>query len=69
MEITKEFLQDHIAQMQAQIAAYTGALQFAESLIERLDQKDEEMTVDEFAEMVGGNGATGEIIPLQDDES
>ena len=41
----------------------TGALLLAESMLARFDGND--MTVNQFAEMIGGNGATADITPLE----
>ncbi len=43
MPITKEFLQTHIARLRQNIAAFGGALEFAEMLLTRLEMPDEEV--------------------------
>ena len=63
MAITREMLQAHIEAMKASIAGYQGAIQFAEMLLETLDDGPASLSVDEFAEMIGGPGATAEIEP------
>jgi len=64
-QITVDYLLKNIEFMQNQIIAYQGTIQFAESLIQYLQQSNE-MTLDEFAEIVGGEGSTAEINPVQD---
>lgn len=73
--ITREYLENHIAAMrarlaeaQAQAAGYNGALQFAELLLAELGAAPEGdgLSVGEFAEMVGGPGATAEMTALDD---
>ena len=59
-QVTAELLRQKIAEMQATITAYNGAIEFAEYLLSVLDENDG-MPVGEFAQMVGGNGATAEM--------
>jgi len=61
MEITESYLRAKIAEMQATITAYSGAIEFANHLLEVLASQDTSMTVDEFAEAVAGAGATAEM--------
>lgn len=42
-----------------------GALQFAHAMLKQLETSD--LTVEQFAEMIGGNGATATISALDDD--
>ena len=60
MAITREFLQAQIIHLQRQVAAYTGAIEFAEMLISKLDE-NAGLPLNEFAEMVAGAGATATI--------
>ena len=64
--ITAEYLNEQIASMQAVITAHQGAIEFANHLLSVLEG-DKSMTVDEFAQAVGGPGATAEIQPLEND--
>ena len=59
MEITRQFLEMHISTMQRQIAAYTGAVEFAQMLLGELTNnglqpQDNETTV-------AGPGATATV--------
>ena len=58
--ITKEFLEGKRAEIQETIAVHNGAVQFIDYLLSVLDGNDG-MPIDEFAQMVGGNGATAEM--------
>ena len=63
MKITRATLEEHAEKVRAQIAAYTGVLQFIEALYEHLDAPDSEseerdsLTEQELAELVAGPGA------------
>lgn len=61
MVVTAEMLHQQIATMRNSIAAYSGAIEFAEHLLKVLEQPDSagggDLTVNEFAEMVAGPGA------------
>lgn len=58
MAITRELLQNHIVNLQRQIAAYNGAVEFAQMLVAKLAEEEAGMPVQDFAEMVAGPGAT-----------
>lgn len=67
--ITAEELRQEIANLEQQqqqaLAVYqqaTGALALARSMLGRFD---DDMTVNEFAEMIGGNGAVADIQPVE----
>lgn len=63
--ITKELLESKIAEMQQTIAIHNGAIQFAEYLLSVIAETPaDEMTLDDFAQAVGGNGASAEILPV-----
>lgn len=68
MEITKDILQTKIAEMKTTIVAYNGAIEFAEYLLSIIDDNVNTMSVDDFAQAVGGNGATAEIAPLPQEQ-
>ena len=38
MTITRQFLEEHAARLTQQIAAFSGALEFAEMLLKKLDE-------------------------------
>lgn len=61
--ITAEYLKEQIAQMEAVITAHRGAIEFANHLLSVLDgaPTPESLTVDEFAELVGGPGAVAKM--------
>ena len=61
MAITREFLENHIVNLQRQIAAYNGAVEFAQMLVAKLADDEAGMPVQDFAEMVAGTGATVEF--------
>jgi hypothetical protein len=58
--INKELLEQKIAEMKATIATYNGAIQFAEYLLSTIEEQ-ESVTLSQFAEAVGGKGATAQI--------
>ena len=64
-QISAELLKQKIAEMQNTIATYNGAIQFAEYLLSVLDEDDTGMPIGEFAQAVGGNGATAEIQAVE----
>jgi len=71
--ITAEDLREEIANLERQrneyLVAYqqaVGALQLAHAMLARLDDSD--LTVDQFAEMIGGAGSTATIVPNGEDE-
>jgi len=68
-EITAEMLRQKIAEMQATVAAHTGAIEICQYFLAVLAENDgggggvaNEMTADEFAQAVAGNGAVVESI-------
>lgn len=76
MPITAEVLRTKIAgmqrsiqELQATIAAYNGAIEFAEHLLQVLEEPgsavvnaDGNMTVTQFAELIGGPGASATVV-------
>lgn len=42
MPITREFLEQHVMRMNQQIAAFQGAVEFAEMLLKTLDEPDQD---------------------------
>ena len=61
MQISAEYLRAEIAKMQQVVTAHNGAIEFAQHLLSQVEN-DDGMPVDEFAEMIAGNGATAEVI-------
>jgi hypothetical protein len=59
MAITRQFLEQQITDMETQVSVFTGAIQFARMLLAEMDK---DMSVQEFAELVAGPGATADII-------
>ena len=65
MPITAEYLQERIAELRLTIALHNGAIQFAEHLLQQLEEERAEtgdLTAEQFAEMVAGPGARVEGI-------
>lgn len=62
--ITKELLEQKIAEMKETIAAYNGAIQFAEYLLS-VGKEKESVTLSQFAEAVGGKGATAQVMEIK----
>ncbi len=40
MPITRQFLEEHAARLKQQIAAFSGALEFVEMLLKKMDEPD-----------------------------
>lgn len=64
MVITAEYLKEQIAQLERVIIANSGAIEFAQHLLSVIENNNA-MTVSDFAQAIGGNGATAEITPLE----
>jgi hypothetical protein len=62
--ITREYLENSIDNMRRQIAAYNGAIEYAEHLLGILDT-NAGLPIEQLAEMVAGAGATATIEPIQ----
>jgi len=67
-EISAEYLRQQIAGMRETIASFQGAIQFAEHLLGELERTEDGISLDEFAEAVGGAGATAEITPQKGED-
>ncbi len=63
-EITREYLNNSIDGMRRQIAAYNGAIEYAEHLLGILDT-DVNVSVQELAEAIAGPGATVEVMEME----
>lgn len=61
MQITREYIQRHMLTIEKQIAAYQGAYQLCEQMLRDFDKPEDELTVNDFAEMVGGPGARATV--------
>ncbi len=63
--INRAYLEDHIRHMRELVAGYNGAIEFATMLLGQLEPQEQPgdgLSIGEFAEMVGGEGATAEIM-------
>jgi len=61
MTITSEKIRQHMAVIEKQMAAYQGAYQLCEQLLRECREDRDDLTVNEFAEMVAGPGARATI--------
>lgn len=53
MQITREFLEEHIVRMTQHASALQGAIEFAQMLVKRLDEAEEPtMTVSQLQEAI-----------------
>jgi hypothetical protein len=63
--VTADLLREEIAKMERVVLAHNGAIEFAQHLLAQLEERDA-MPINDFAEMVAGNGAKVESIKAVD---